>query len=281
MLPRPTPHWALLAFQAVGQALDDFTSLPFPARPTPNSLSKWFNISSTRLTLLLTSHAPGRRPCPRSKPWWSPRLSSLKREYHMFARMSGLDPSHLNWSNVKSLRRTYFKAIAWAKQAHWSDFLLSATLHSLWTAKRFAFGHLPQRFPDLPGATDPSEVAEKLLHHFSPPKPPPHRLHLPIRHGNYTALTSEEISRALAKYSNTSAPGPNHIPYLVWKSVHRLKPSLLPSLLDPLLAHGFTLPPSKGHLVSSLTNRASPPTTHLPPSGSLSSSGRSPRSLKE
>jgi len=29
----------------------------------------------------------------------------------------------------------------------------------------------------------------------------------------------------------------------VWKSVHRLKPSLLSSLLDPLLAHGFH-PPS-------------------------------------
>jgi len=28
----------------------------------------------------------------------------------------------------------------------------------------------------------------------------------------------------------------------VWKSVHRIKPSLLPSLLDPLLAHGFHLP---------------------------------------
>jgi len=43
--------------------------------------------------------------------------------------------------------------------------------------------------------------------------------------------------------SNTSAPGPDHIPYSVWKLVHRLKPALLPSLLDPLLAHGFH-PPS-------------------------------------
>jgi len=33
------------------------------------------------------------------------------------------------------------------------------------------------------------------------------------------------------------------MPYSVWKSVHRIKPSLLPSLLDPLLAHGFH-PPS-------------------------------------
>jgi len=169
LLPPPTPHWALLDLRAVGVALDTFTTLPCPARPTPNSLSRWFDLSSTHLTSLLTSHAPSKRPCPRSKLWWSPRLSSLRREYHKYARISPLDPSPLNWSNVKSSRRTYFKAIASAKKAHWLDFLSSATTHSLWTAKRFAFGRPPQRFPDLPGASDPAEVAETLLHHFFPP----------------------------------------------------------------------------------------------------------------
>jgi len=71
MLPPPTPHWALLDLDAVGKALDTFTTLPCPPRPTPNSLSRWFDISSNRLTSLLTSHAPNKRPCPRSKPWWS------------------------------------------------------------------------------------------------------------------------------------------------------------------------------------------------------------------
>jgi len=76
--------------------------LPCPAKATPSSLSRWFDISSTRLTSCLTFHAPSRRPCPRLKPWWSPRLASLRREYHKFARASRLDPSPLNWSNVKS-----------------------------------------------------------------------------------------------------------------------------------------------------------------------------------
>jgi len=60
-----------------------------------------------------------------------------------------------------------------------------------------------------------------------------------MRYEDYTPLTSEEISRALSKASNSSAPRPDHIPYSVWKSVQCLKPSLLPSVLDPLLAHGF------------------------------------------
>ena len=144
---------------------------------------------------------------------------------------------------MKSSRRTYFKAIASAKKAHWSDFLSSATPHSLWTAKRFVFGLPPQRFPDLPEASDPAEVAETLLHYFFPPKPPPPALLHLTHYEDNTPLTSEGISRALSKSSNTSAPGPDHIPYSVWKSLQGIKPSLLFSLLDPLIAHGFH-PPS-------------------------------------
>jgi len=91
----------------------------------------------------------------------------------------------------------------------------------------------------LPGATDPSGVAETLLHHLFPPKASPPPLVRLTRHENYTALTSEQISGALAKFSNTSTPGPDHIRYSVSKSVHGLKPFLPPSLLDPLLAPGF------------------------------------------
>jgi len=241
MLTAPTPHWALLALEAVGQGLDDFTRRPCLTRPIPNSLSRWFDISSTRLTSLLTSNAPGRGPCPRSKPWWSPPLSALRREYHKCARMSRLDPSPLNCSNVKSSRRVYFKAIASAKKAHWSDFLSSATPHSLWTAKRFMFGRPPQRFPNIPGATDPSEVAETLLHHFFPPKCQPPPLLRLRRHHDYTPLTSKEISRALAKCSNTSARRGR--PHSVLGLAVRTPPQALPTLLGPRPPAGPGFPP--------------------------------------
>ena len=146
---------------------------------------------------------------------------------------------------MKSSRTTYFKAVASAKKAHWSDFLSSATPHSLWTAKRFAFGRPPQKIPDLPWASDPAEVAETLLQQSFPTKPPPPPLLRLAHYEDYTPLTSEEISRAISQSSNTSAPGRDHIPYSVWKSLHCLKPSLLPSLLDPLLAHGVHPPSQK------------------------------------
>jgi len=127
------------------------------------------------------------------------------------------------------------------------------------------FGHPPQRFPDLPGASGPAEAAETLLHHFFPPKHTPPPLISLIRHEDYTPLISEEISRALSKSSNTSAPGPDYIPYWVWKSVHRLKPFLLPSLLDPMLAHGFH-PPSLKQALGIVLDKPGKPSYDSPSS---------------
>jgi len=66
MLPPPIPQWALLDLDAVGKALHDFTLLLCPPKPMPSFLSRWFDISSTHLTSLLTSHAPSR--CPEQMP---------------------------------------------------------------------------------------------------------------------------------------------------------------------------------------------------------------------
>ena len=76
---------------------------------------------------------------------------------------------------MKSSRRTYFRIMASAKKTHWSDFLSSATPHSHWTAKGLALSCSPQRFPDLPGASDPAQVAETLLQHLFPPNGHPPR----------------------------------------------------------------------------------------------------------
>jgi len=90
MLPSSTPHWALLNWQAVGQVLLAFTFSVCQSKSTANTLCRWFDIFSTSPTPLLTSHAPGKWPCPSLKPLWSPRLSALKWEYHRFAQISGL-----------------------------------------------------------------------------------------------------------------------------------------------------------------------------------------------
>jgi len=131
------------------------------------------------------------------------------------AKHSRLNPAPFNLSNMKCSRRSYFKAIASAKKAHWSEFLSRATPHSVWTAKRFMFGCPPQRFLNLLGANNHPDVAETLLTHIFPLRAPLPPLLSLTRYEDYTPLTSEEVSRALASSLNISAPGPDQIPYSV------------------------------------------------------------------
>ena len=117
--------------------------------------------------------------------------------------------------------------------------MLAPTPQTLWTAKKFAYGRAQPRFPSLPGAETPQQMNNVLLDHFFPPKEPfspPPRLR-----PNRTAplLTTEEIAAALSKCSPTSAPGPDGIPYCTWKQVNKINPSILLSLLAPLVLLGY------------------------------------------
>ena len=133
----------------------------------------------------------------------------------------------------------YFKAIKTAKNKHWSSFLLSAPPQTLWTAKWFAYGRPPPRFPSLPGAETPQQMNNVLLDDSFPPKEPfspPPRLR-PDKKA--PPLTKEEIATALSKCSPTSAPGPDGIPYFTWKQANRENPSILLQSLSPIVSLGY------------------------------------------
>ena len=115
----------------------------------------------------------------------------------------------------------------------------------VWTAKKFAIGRPPPRFPELPGASTPLELDKALLNYFFPGVPVGslNSVLLPFR--DCPALAADEIGRALARSSPSSAPGPDMTPNSVWKRVHRVAPHLIQDLLTPLVAHGFHPPTLK------------------------------------
>jgi len=133
----------------------------------------------------------------------------------------------------------YFKVIETAKNKHWSSFLLSATPQTLWTAKKFAYGRAPPRFPSLPGAQTPPQMNNVLLDHVFPlkePFSPPPRLR-PDKKA--PPLTKEEIAKALSKCSPTSALGPDGIPYSTWKQVNKENPSFGLQVLSLRVSLGY------------------------------------------
>jgi len=210
----PRPRWADTDWETLEPIIKGFKVPAAPSCPTPPKLDEWMSDSPNHLVALLKEHTPVSRPSHHSKPWWTPHLTILRREYHKAARAAKkYDTPHMR-EVAGTSKAGYFKAIKAAKNKHWSSFLLTATLQILWTAKRFAYGRAQPRFPSLPGAETPQQMNNVLLEHFFPPKEPfspPPRLR---PHNSVPPLTTEEIAAALSKCSPTSAPGPDGYPTL-------------------------------------------------------------------
>ena len=103
--------------------------------------------------------------------------------------------------------------------------------------QRFAVARSPPRFPELPGASTPPVLNKALLDHFFPGEPAKSidTILLPFR--DCLPLAVDEIGRALARSSPSSAQGPDMIPNSVWKRVHRVAPHVIHSILAPLVAY--------------------------------------------
>ena len=236
----PRPRWADTGLETHDQIIKGFKVAAAPPCPTPLQLDQWMSESLNRLVALLKEHTPVSRPSHHFKPWWTPHLCILRREYDKAARAARKHDTPYMREVAGTSKAGYFKAFKAAKNKHWSSFLLAATPQSLWTAKRFAYGRAQPHFPSLPGAESPLQMNEVLLDHFFPPKEPfsaPPRLR---PHRSATPLTTDEIASALSKCSPTSAPGPDGIPYSTWKQVNKINPSILLHILAPLVSPGIS-----------------------------------------
>jgi len=244
--PPPAPNWALTEWPLLEVSLKAASISPALPLPTTRSLDVWFKTNLDKIIAQLALHTPVKRVTFRSKPWWTELLSQLRKAYNSALRSSKVnrfDAALL--ASARAARSAYFKAITKAKRDHWSASLASATPQTVWTAKKFAVGRPPPRFPELPGAATPLELNRALLNHFFPGEPARtvDSILLPFR--DCPALMAEEVGRALARSSPSSAPGPDKTPNSVWKRINQVAPHLIHDLLAPLVTHGFHPPALK------------------------------------
>ena len=148
--PKPrTPCWDLTNWDALRPHLEAYQVPPAPTRPSPAQIDQWCSSSLNTLTALLLRDTPLSRPSPRSKPWWTPLLTALRKEYHKAMRTLQKHPTENNQYLAKLSQTGYFKAIKRAKGSYWSSFLARTTPQNIWTAKQYIG---PQKDPPLPVA---------------------------------------------------------------------------------------------------------------------------------
>jgi len=205
-LVKPPPkglNWKYTDWDHISLLLADLTLATPPALSTPHSLDLWFNDCLAKITHLITSNIPTKRPSSYSKPWWTPELTQQRRIHHHTSRLMRMNQT--SPALARLARNTAFKAIQSAKRGHWSQCLVNVDSRIVWDARKIAAGRAPDLFPTLENASSPTEINNTLLQDFFPPAPSPSPpLTLPAFKDVPPVLPAEVFS-ALRTSSTTSA----------------------------------------------------------------------------
>ena len=171
--PALHPKWDETDWLSLEAPLRSFVVPPPPINPLPPQLDHWFSSSFNVLTLLIRSVTHISKPSPHSKPWWTPLLTALRKEYPKATRIAKESRATSALQVARLSRNGYFKAIRRAKASYLSSFLAKTTPQNIWTAKKFVSPRKTYRFPSLPEADSPVTINQALLDHFFPPRPAP------------------------------------------------------------------------------------------------------------
>ena len=262
---KPRPRWQEADWLGLTDRLKNWPMPLPPETRSPRQLHQWFSSALSALKAAIEATAPRSRPSMRSKGWWTPLLTTLRKEFTKASQKAKKTQTPNSYSIARQSKLGYFKAIKRAKASYWADFLAKTSPDNICTAKQLVAPRKSPRFPSLPNPLGPVAIKNALLDHFFPPKDP-----LPSRgclkkKPSATPLTEGEIKLALSKSSPSSAPGPDGIPYSVWKSVNHINPTILLELLSPLVVFGYH-PPSLKTANGVLLDKPGKASYYSPPS---------------
>jgi len=202
---------------------------------------KVFGDNLRRLIQMVKNWAPQKTRTRWSKAWWTPDITELRRVYTSAARLVRRDGSGVEERN--DAKKAYKNAIDQAKRKHWNEFLANAKKNDVWTAHQFTKQREPVKIPG--GHNDsPDQTSQKIMEYFFPPShdPIPLKLFQRKKLEEDSRVTPGEVSEALKKCSNRSAPGPDQVPYGVWKNIHRIEEGIIPKLVEDMLEWGIHPP---------------------------------------
>ena len=84
----PRPMWDKADWEHLEASIKSLHIPPAPLSPSPNQLDTWFSHSLDTLTATILLHTPTSSPSPESKPWWTPALTALRKEFAKASRLA-------------------------------------------------------------------------------------------------------------------------------------------------------------------------------------------------
>ena len=130
------PRWQEADWPGLTDKLKNWLISPPPDFPFPNQLDQWFSSALSALTTTIEATAPHSQPSPKSKSWWIPLLTILRKE---FIKAVGKAKKLLTpdpYAIARQSKLGYFKAIKRARASYWSNFITKTSTNNIWTAKQ-------------------------------------------------------------------------------------------------------------------------------------------------
>jgi ribonuclease HI len=212
-----------------------------PVRHSAQGIDNAVALLTNTLQCAVRAHTPVARPSQRSKSWWSPHLSDLRRatgralRHYQRSRRTDTAAGE-EWEQA---RRKYKNAITKQKRQHWRQFLAEVTETTIFTAAKYVTSgvptdrHIPPlSCPDGTVAYSPESQTELLHATFTAAGPSPDLSDIPavplqIPRPELPPLSSQQVERVIKKMSPGKAPGSDDLIALVLQKT-------LSAILEPL-----------------------------------------------
>ena len=124
--------------------------------------------------------------------------------------------------NTKEQIKAYQSIVKKAQAAYWRAFLENAKMNNVWIAHQFTKKMLGDIVPGRHVHSSGFSLNKSIMHHFFLQNSDLVALKLPVftRLEEQDEVDGSEVSQTLQKCSNNSVPGPDQVPYRVWKHIY-------------------------------------------------------------
>ena len=158
----------------------------------------------------------------RSKRWWKPELTEMRKETEKAHRRARNTPQEAERANA--MQKTLEDAIDAAKSECWNDFLSTRNPHNIWEVLRYtkskhANGITPElKTKDGNTASSFPQITDAFFRELFPEAPCSEKQRMRVQADKrWPELKKAEIEKAINEQSSNKAPGPDSIKTVILK----------------------------------------------------------------